>query len=71
MSVNTAAEHVPVLPRLITIRDVAEALAVSRQTIYNLIARKELTAVKIGSGLRFKLDDVLAYIERQSRGHAS
>jgi excisionase family DNA binding protein len=68
MSTTSAPAEPFALPRLVTIGEVAESLSVSRQTIYNLIARKELCAIKIGSATRFAFDDIAAYIERQRTG---
>ena len=50
------------LPSLVTVDDVRAALKCSRQTVYNLVARGQLHAIKLGSAVRFKSDDVLAFI---------
>ena len=49
------------LPRLLTIAQVAAALAVSRQTIYNLVKRGVLPQpLRFGCATRFREDEVIA-----------
>lgn len=55
--------------KLLTIKEVAERLAVSEPTIYRLINRGELPTVKIGRALRFDEADIEAYI-RKAKGEA-
>ena len=49
---------------LLSVREVAEALGVSRATIYRLVERKELLPIRVHSDARFAPDDVRALIER-------
>jgi excisionase family DNA binding protein len=44
--------------------DVAELLNVSRKTAYRLIERGELSAVRIGTSVRVRPEDLAAYLER-------
>ena len=64
----------PLLPRngagrrgkeaaLLSPREVAELLAVNRATVYELIARGELRAVRVASALRIARADLAAYLE--------
>ena len=49
---------------LLTIDQLASVLAVSRPTVFRLLRRGELNAIRIGNRRRFRLEDVEAYIER-------
>jgi excisionase family DNA binding protein len=54
----------PVLPRLLTAREVAELLGVSERTIWAISTpRGSLRAVRIGKLVRFDPADALAFIE--------
>jgi excisionase family DNA binding protein len=48
--------------KLLTLAEVMAVLSVSRPTVYRLIERGELKAVKIGTALRFRDSDVQAFI---------
>lgn len=43
--------------------DLAAILAISRATVYRLIARRQIAFIKVGGGLRFRLIDVEKYLE--------
>lgn len=51
--------------RLLTIPEVADRLQVSPATVYR--RQGKIGTVKIGRAIRFRLEDVLAYIEAQRR----
>lgn len=53
--------------KLLTLREVAEALQVSEKTIRRLVSRGELVGFKVGDRgqLRVKSEDLEAYLERQ------
>jgi len=51
--------------RLWTIEEAVEYLHVSRRTIFNLIKRYELPAVKIGKSLSFRLKDLEIFITKR------
>ena len=53
-------EHLRSIPEL------AAEWGVHRNTIHNLVRRGELRAVRIGRRLRFRPEDVAAYLERGS-----
>jgi excisionase family DNA binding protein len=46
------------LPRLLSVREVADALAVSRVTVWRLVRRGELRPVRVGRAVRFRPEDV-------------
>jgi len=47
--------------------EVAEMLAVSRRTIYRLARAGEIASVPLGANLRFKPEDIAAFIESRRR----
>ncbi len=65
MSTKSANAPAPSgLPRLLTIAQVAAALAVSRQTIYNFVRRGVLPQpLKFGCAARFREDEVIAALD--------
>ena len=52
------------IERLLTASQVAEALAVSERTIRRLVQQGDLVAHRVRSLPRFRMSDVLAFIER-------
>ncbi len=50
--------------RLKTVAEVAAEWGVHRNTIHRLVARGDLRAVRVGRRLRFRPEDVRAYLER-------
>jgi excisionase family DNA binding protein len=57
--------------KLLTLREVADALQVSERTIRRLVDRGDLSGFKVGDRgqVRVKCEDLEAYLERQ-RVHA-
>lgn len=51
--------------RLLTAAEVAEDLRVSTMTVYRLIRRGELPAVRVGRNYRVRLHDLEAYLAEQ------
>jgi putative molybdopterin biosynthesis protein len=49
-------------------QDVADTLGVSKNTIYNMIKKGELTPYKVGRKIRFTEDEVKAFINRSQAG---
>jgi excisionase family DNA binding protein len=47
-----------------TINQVAAYLGIGRTSVYRLVASGELKAVRVGQRLRFRPEDVDAYLER-------
>lgn len=54
---------------LLAVKDVAEWLGVSRLTIYRLVARQLLPFYRFCRHLRFKPEDVNAYLDRNQLNH--
>jgi excisionase family DNA binding protein len=55
------------VPKLLTVHQACEHLNVSRSTLYELMARRELEAVHIGRSCRIPLDAIASYIETLRR----
>lgn len=56
----------PLVPSLLTVREVAALLSVSETTVYRLKGRGEIGFVKVGGSLRFRPGDVADYQDRRS-----
>ena len=52
--------------KLLTVKQVAELLQVTEQTVYNLMSRKELKKVKVGRASRIEEKNLMEYIERNT-----
>jgi excisionase family DNA binding protein len=52
-------------PSLLTAAEVADQLRVSTMTIYRLIRRGELPAVRVGRNYRVRVPDLEAYLSGQ------
>ena len=55
---------------LLSVREVAERLAVSRKTVYRLLERGDLPSVKIGWTVRVHPDDLAEFIKTNRKGAA-
>ena len=53
-------------PSLLTAAEVADQLRVSTMTIYRLIRRGELPAVRVGRNYRVRVQDLDAYLDDQA-----
>lgn len=53
------------LERLLSIREVADILGVSRATVYSLMHSRELVPIRVGERARFDPEGVRNYIERK------
>ena len=51
--------------QMITVEGAAEILAVSKTTVYGLIAAGELRASKIGRAVRIRLVDLREFVDRK------
>jgi excisionase family DNA binding protein len=51
--------------KLLTVTEVAELLRICRFSVYNLVKRKELSAMKVLNKLRFDITSVEQYLEKQ------
>ena len=48
---------------LLTVPEACRRLAISRATLYRLMGERRILPVKIGAAVRFKPDDLAAFIE--------
>lgn len=55
---------------LLTVAEVADRLRVSTMTVYRLIQRDELPALRIGRSYRIESSELEAYLSGQVRGTA-
>jgi excisionase family DNA binding protein len=53
--------------RLFTVKDIADALRISRSSVYRLFDSGELTWVQIGSSRRVRPEDLAQFIEQHRR----
>lgn len=51
-------------PRLVTVNDAARYLAVSVSTLYGWVYQRRIPFVKVGRALRFEMDDLDNFVER-------
>ncbi len=56
----------PELSRLLTVAEVAAVMRVSRMTVYRLIRRGQLKAIRVGRNYRVREEDLTTYLERAS-----
>ena len=54
--------HFKDYPDVLTVQDAAELLSVCKNTIYKLVKEQELHSRRIGSTIRIRKKDVLAYM---------
>ncbi len=54
------------LSRLLTVGEVADVMRVSRMTVYRLIRRGQLKAIRVGRNYRVREDDLNEYLEEQA-----
>lgn len=52
---------------ILTLKETAEYLRVSGQTVYNMIKDRRIKAYKVGREWRFFRSDIMAYLESTSR----
>ncbi len=65
---TSGAGAVRLLAQLVTAKEAAELLSLDLGTVRNLTYRRELPSVKVGPrGVRYRLLDLLAWIEARSR----
>ena len=51
---------------LLTVQQLAAKLAVERKTIYSMMKRGEITAVRVGAAYRFLPEDVDEYLSHKA-----
>ncbi len=54
------------ISRLLTVAEVAGVIRVSRMTVYRLIRRGQLKAIRVGRNYRVRSDDLNDYLEAQA-----
>ncbi len=54
------------ISRLLTVVEVATLMRVSRMTVYRLIRRGHLKAIRVGRNYRVREDDLNEYLEEQA-----
>lgn len=54
------------ISRLLTVAEVATVIRVSRMTVYRLIRRGQLKAMRVGRNYRVREDDLELYLESQA-----
>jgi excisionase family DNA binding protein len=54
------------ISRLLTVAEVANVIRVSRMTVYRLIRRGQLKAIRVGRNYRVAEDDLTRYLEAQA-----
>ena len=59
-------EGTPVL--LLTAAETSKALSLSARTIWSLTASGELPSVRIGRSVRYSIDDLREWVDKQKRG---
>ena len=60
------ARREPGISRLLTVAEVASVMRVSRMTVYRLIRRAQLKAIRVGRNYRVREDDLNEYLEAQA-----
>lgn len=55
------------IERLLSVDDVAAFFGVKRDTVYKLIGRNKLPALKVGRLWKFREPEVNAWLDKQSR----
>jgi excisionase family DNA binding protein len=64
--VTTGIGHRRMTERLLTAAEVADDLRVSTMTVYRLIRRGELRAVRVGRNYRVRVADLETYLSAQA-----
>lgn len=54
------------ISRLMTVAEIATVMRVSRMTVYRLIRRGQLKAIRVGRNYRVSEDELNAYLEGQA-----
>lgn len=57
-----------IAPLLFTVRQAAQALSVCEKTLSNLTKRGAIRPVRIGRGVRYDVEELKGFIERQKVG---
>lgn|GEM_PF-1163974 len=49
--------------QFLTPNELAEMMKISKTTVYRMIDKRQLPFYKMGGSLRFRMDEIMAYIE--------
>jgi excisionase family DNA binding protein len=58
-------------PLLVTVKQAAEMLCISRTTLYELMWREELIPVRIGRSVRLSIEQLQEFVHRQQTTNSS
>jgi len=61
---DTAGEEAAYIPPICTVAEAARALRVGKSTIYRAVEAGAISVLRVGSAVRIRRDDLLAYLER-------
>jgi excisionase family DNA binding protein len=64
---GNSPQSLPTKPRLISVKDAAEYLAISKREVYNMIANRELKAVVHGRRKMLERADLELWVEENKR----
>jgi excisionase family DNA binding protein len=59
-------EYESKIPRVLDVKDVAEALHLNTNKVYSMVKAGEIKAFTVGNRYRFREEDVLDFIEKRS-----
>lgn len=59
------------MPLLVDAREAARLLAISQRKLWDLTSRREITSLKIGRSVRYRVSDLNDWTERQANGGSS
>ena len=70
---NRTSEAAPpdLQPLLVTVKQAAEMLCISRTTLYELMWREELIPVRIGRSVRLSIEQLHKFVHRQTTTDSS
>jgi excisionase family DNA binding protein len=63
MDAHTSTDYAPARTPLLRVNEVAALLAIGRRTVYTLVHAGELPAVRVGERLRFRPEEIDAYLD--------
>ncbi len=65
MVAHNSTTYAPGRMPLLRVNDAAAFLAIGRRTVYTLVAAGELPAVRVGERMRFRPEELEAYLDRK------
>lgn len=64
----TLEPRTPALPKLLTVRELAQVLGIHEKTVYDWVAKGQLPCVRLGNRLRFLPSDVSRWLQARKEG---